>query len=158
MSESEKISRGSSRGRGRSRLPASREPSAGLHPRTLGSWPQPKAAAFWPTDPPRCPKMPILFIKIQNLIKCSLILVQRLHAMVCMPPVASVSLFQSPFWAKEKWIFLLFCLSGWAFSHTYKTRIISIHKSDPKAYRILNCLLIWQRKIMWQYQVCLVTV
>jgi len=35
--ERERTSRGSSRGRRRSRLPLNREPNAGLDPRTLGS-------------------------------------------------------------------------------------------------------------------------
>ena len=34
--------------------PLSREPNVGLDPRTLGSWPEPKADTS-PTEPPRCP-------------------------------------------------------------------------------------------------------
>ena len=44
------------RGRGTSSLPAEQRAlwGAGLHPRTLGPWPRPKADAQ-PTEPPRCP-------------------------------------------------------------------------------------------------------
>ena len=38
---------------GEAGFPLSREPNAGLDPRTLGSWHEPKADA-WPTEPPRC--------------------------------------------------------------------------------------------------------
>ena len=41
-------------GRGRGRLPGSREPNAGLNPRALGSGPMPKADAQL-TEPPRHP-------------------------------------------------------------------------------------------------------
>ena len=39
---------------GEAGFPPSKEPDVGLDPRTLGSWPEPKAAAY-PTEPPRRP-------------------------------------------------------------------------------------------------------
>ena len=41
-------------GQGEAGSPLSREPDAGLNPRTLGSWPEPKANAEL-IEPPRCP-------------------------------------------------------------------------------------------------------
>ena len=48
--------------------PPSREPNVGLHPRTLGSWPEPKAEAY-PTEPPGRPHP--IYLKQQNKIPSS---------------------------------------------------------------------------------------
>ena len=46
--------------------PLSREPDAGLNPRALGSWPEPKADIWW-TEPARCPST-LFFINPQKLV------------------------------------------------------------------------------------------